>query len=292
LISLYCVWAFTFRNPTLDASTVQTYLNGVSGWHEQARQETGLPLLNPKKTSSVRLTLAVALRHYKKPSKAKRPISIEQWKAVFSTAFANTRSGKHQQLVLLLCTLGPLRPTASSRIVVKYSITRNGELLFHSDSDIKIIQSDSSNIHPYILVYIRRDKNVTSRNPREHFIPHYFLGFKPVQILQKYLLEQRPPSGSYLLSAPIGKTGFRTTKYTAQGKAISTAFARTFPGHPLIPFVSGGTPRKSLAQWLWDAGHERRLIADIGGWATTHDAVDGYFRTQGKKILQVLMSLH
>ena len=43
--------------------------------------------------------------------------------------------------------------------------------------------------------------------------------------------------------------------------------------------------RKSLAQWLWDDGHCRRIIADAGGWFLKRDAVDMYFKTARHHIL-------
>ena len=46
-----------------------------------------------------------------------------------------------------------------------------------------------------------------------------------------------------------------------------------------------------MAQWLWDAGHSKRVIADVGGWRTREDAVDGYFRTQGAAVLRILRAL-
>ena len=49
--------------------------------------------------------------------------------------------------------------------------------------------------------------------------------------------------------------------------------------------------RKSLAQWLWDDGHCRRIIADAGGWFLKRDAVDMYFKTARHIILNAVKSI-
>eukprot|EP00238_Polyblepharides_amylifera_P000975 CAMPEP_0196572842 /NCGR_PEP_ID=MMETSP1081-20130531/2821_1 /TAXON_ID=36882 /ORGANISM="Pyramimonas amylifera, Strain CCMP720" /LENGTH=355 /DNA_ID=CAMNT_0041890303 /DNA_START=887 /DNA_END=1954 /DNA_ORIENTATION=- len=292
ILVLYVIWALTWRpQGILDSSTVVTYLNGLSTWHEQARAATGFNMVNPKKTAEVRSALRVAIKHYKKPSCAKRPMTIAQWTLMLKSGFKDTRSGRHQQLCLLLCTLGPLRPSASAHLRCLYRVVGN-KLVFSKDSDVKIVTGDATDDRPYVLIRVRKDKNVTSANPRYHYIPDKCLGVQCVLLLAEYLLVERPPSGSYLLSAPIGKSAFRLTRYTAQGASFRKAFERVFPNDPFAQYVSGGSPRKSLAQWLWDNGQERRLIADVGGWFTGQDAVDSYFKTQGIRILQVLRDLH
>ena len=49
--------------------------------------------------------------------------------------------------------------------------------------------------------------------------------------------------------------------------------------------------RKSLAQWLWDDGHCRRIIADAGGWFLKRDAVDMYFKTARHIILAAVKNV-
>jgi hypothetical protein len=49
--------------------------------------------------------------------------------------------------------------------------------------------------------------------------------------------------------------------------------------------------RKSLAQWLWDDGHCRRIIADAGGWFLKRDAVDMYFKTARHIILSAVKNV-
>ena len=49
--------------------------------------------------------------------------------------------------------------------------------------------------------------------------------------------------------------------------------------------------RKSLAQWLWNDGVCRRIIADAGGWFLKRDAVDLYFRTARETILNAVRNV-
>ncbi len=99
----------------------------------------------------------------------------------------------------------------------------------------------------------------------------------------------RPPSGGPLFAKPT-KKGFASKGSNASAD-IKRAYKRTC-SHGAIEYDAAihdslGTHsgRKSLAQWLWDEGHCRRIIADAGGWFLKRDAVDLYFKTARHIIL-------
>jgi hypothetical protein len=121
-------------------------------------------------------------------------------------------------------------------------------------------------------------------------IPHSALGARPVQLLRDYLLLRRPPSGGFLFAAPRGKS-FRETRYSNFNEALRKAYIKAFPDATDAKRYAGGSPRKTLAQLIWDAGYSKRILADVGGWALRTDAVDIYFQTQGHQILQLLHGL-
>ena len=111
--------------------------------------------------------------------------------------------------------------------------------------------------------------------------------------LLSYLREARPPSGGYLLSAPksiVNKT-FRPGRFTAMAQAFKRAFRKVYPLDPLVDLIGSHSGRKSLAQWLWNDGHCRRVIADAGGWFLKRDAVDLYFKTAARTILTAVRNI-
>ena len=55
--------------------------------------------------------------------------------------------------------------------------------------------------------------------------------------------------------------------------------------------MGGQSCRKSLAQWLWDDGWDKRVIADSGGWKLQREAVDIYFKTGRTKLLWAMRHL-
>jgi hypothetical protein len=289
-VGLYIAYSLTVRPEPLDSTSIQTYLGGVSAWHEQAREATGLPLVNPIKTRMVRSIISVALKRYKKRSKAKLPFSLAQWSGIMQRGFKATASGDHQRLFLCFATLGPLRPSACSRICVKYRVSRQGQLIFRNSSQLKIITNDPSWEHPYISAEVFTDKNLDARKTRTVVIPHSALGIKPVKMLRDYLLQHRPPSGGFLFAAPQGRF-FRSTRYSNFSNALRKAYSTAFPDASDIKKYAGGTPRKTLSQLIWDAGYSKRILADVGGWALRTDAVDIYFKTQGHQILHLLHGL-
>ena len=64
-----------------------------------------------------------------------------------------------------------------------------------------------------------------------------------------------------------------------------------FPLDATVELIGSHSGRKSLAQWLWNAGHCRRVIADAGGWFMKRDAVDLYFKTARHTILSMVRNV-
>jgi hypothetical protein len=59
-----------------------------------------------------------------------------------------------------------------------------------------------------------------------------------------------------------------------------------------VATYGGGSPRKSLAQWLYHCHVPRHVIADIGGWALTNrDAMDSYHTTEPRMTMEVKAAL-
>jgi hypothetical protein len=58
---------------------------------------------------------------------------------------------------------------------------------------------------------------------------------------------------------------------------------------PKILVLTVAESDKTMAQWLWDDGYPRRLIADMGGWFIKRDAIDLYFTTGRSVILKAAM---
>jgi hypothetical protein len=293
-VVMYIAYSLEFREPRLDASSLATYLHGVSVWHTAARSVTGLPLVNPVKTAVVRQAMRVARAYYKLQSRAMSPLSIAAWLRVYHVGFGSGRAGAHQRLAFVLCTFGPLRPGASARLRVFYRVAPGGAVEYGPESDVWVVRDDVAHPRPYVCIRVRpgMDKNVDGRRERVCFIPSVVLGVPVVSLLEGYLACSGPPSGAFLLQAPSGRCGHRSTPYGGHCRAFRAAYTRALPAG-VVPSsrVGGGTPRKSLSQWLWDAGYAKRVIADVGGWRTREDAVDGYFRTQGPAVLRILERL-
>ena len=108
-----------------------------------------------------------------------------------------------------------------------------------------------------------------------------------------------PPSGAYLLSAPrtqaLQPATFNASLYTGLSRTFRTAYLRAYPDASQrtadISRVSSHSGRKSLSQWLWDAYRSERLIADVGHWHCTRDAVHLYFNYTQATILRCIAAL-
>ena len=132
-----------------------------------------------------------------------------------------------------------------------------------------------------------------SRHEVYAYIPYYVrsLDIYPVQMLEHYLRTFRPPSGGFLLSAPlttaVRPATFRTTSYSGFAAAFRSAYARACPlgGATALDRVASHSGRKSLAQWLFDAYASHKLIAHVGHWACREDALDAYYKSSPYTII-------
>ena len=123
-------------------------------------------------------------------------------------------------------------------------------------------------------------------------IPSEGLGINIVCDLEQYLRLVGPPSGGYLLAAPLGSGKFRITVYSAHSRAFQAAYKRAHPVLALQPGklegIGGGTPRKSMAQWRYRVRHSKWVIVDICGWShSDRDVADVYFGTEHDTILGI-----
>jgi len=290
----YMAFCVQDRCPVLDGSTVETMLAGISAWHEQARVAVGGGISNPCRSALVRRLRGVMKREFKKPSRAKRGWAIQEWRKVVR-CFSSDRVGRHNALVVMLCALGPFRPVAATNITVRYEVRRDGEgkkwVRYLQGSGIWVERLDPRWPRPYIVVHLKRDKNVHASKVRFVPIPDVCMGIHPVEMLEDYLVKVGPPSGGRLLVAPQGTTGFRKTRYTACCALFKRLHNAAFPNSG-DHMVGGGTPRKSMPMWMWRAGHSRRKIADVCGWSIRDKrACDSYIWTDVDLQLKVKRGL-
>ncbi|KAK3251817.1 hypothetical protein CYMTET_38870 [Cymbomonas tetramitiformis] len=85
-----------------------------------------------------------------------------------------------------------------------------------------------------------------------------------------------------------GAAGWYAAPYTGFGRAYQKAFTRVFPDQGDAGHYGGGSPRKSLGQWLWTYGWPHRVISAAGGWYTSKVAMHLYFTPHRFTILQAL----
>ncbi|KAK3251804.1 hypothetical protein CYMTET_38860 [Cymbomonas tetramitiformis] len=76
---------------------------------------------------------------------------------------------------------------------------------------------------------------------------------------------------------PLGAAGWYAAPYTGFGRAYQKAYTRVFPDQGDAGHYGGGSPRKSLGQWLWTYGWPHRVISAAGGWYTSKVAMHLYF---------------
>ena len=298
-LECYVVWAVHERVPRLDTSSIRTNLSGVSAWHKDVQTVVGVALLNPRRTTAVRTLLKIADENFKLASKAMGCLSYAEWSGVLARGFPDSRSGRHRALLFVLCTVCPLRPAAAAQLVIVYHVGADGLIVYGADSQVEVVRRSADWPSPYLLIHLgrnnaRADKNVDAMHTRSIPVPSEMLGCQPVEMLERYLAVERPPSGGLLLSAPLGAVGFRTTAYTLACKAVKEAYELAHPGMLAISnlAIGGSTPRKSVTQWLWEAGHSKRAISDLGGWRSKKEGVDYYFTTSRVQMLTIKANLN
>ena len=291
----YIAYSLMVREVILDAASVDIYLSGVRAWHEQAKFETGGAVKNPVSATVVRSALRIALKNFKKESDPTRPLELDEWSGMMARGFdLHTRVGRHHQLVVVLCALGPLRPVAAKHLTCTYTLRLDGSVSYAQESHVRVVRPrDGGRRGAYILLKVAYDKNLKRGESRLHPIPYKAMGVRPVELLEDYLREVCPPSGGYLLTAPKGlRHDFYGGKYTAFPTAVRNAFERAFPGVD-SEHIGGSSPRKCMPQWMHEAGHSLEEIADVGGWALRAklDAVHTYFKTRLQRQLAIKRGL-
>jgi hypothetical protein len=302
LLIAFSMYSLVWRD--LDTSTIYSHLVSVGEWHDYVRQvfqrafpDTVVRFHNPMHNEEVQEMLTTLGENYKKKSRARISLTIEQARAMFAHGFKNTPSGDHNKLAVVFSLLGMLRQKAATHLIIRYRIVVNDSGIqsveYLEGSNVRAVRDGDLGDH--ILIDVDVDKNVNALKRRKAYIPDEVraLGLFPVHMLEHYLIKYRPPSGGFLLAAPRSaklKT-FRTNRFTGLSNAVKRAFSAVFPRDASVDLVGSHSGRKSLAQWLWNAGHCRRVIADAGGWFMKRDAVDLYFKTAPKMILHAVRTV-
>ena len=259
------------------------------------------PLSSPLDSPSIAQLLTAVRRRSRRTPKGRLPLLRSEFLAIYDRGFdVRLPSGMHRRLALMLLNLGCLRRNAAARLVVRYTVSFNGSVTFGDLSDVKVLH-DPDTLQHYISLRIMCDKNVLPSDEVFAYIPAHVpsLGVRPVALLLDYLRRVRPPSGGYLLAAPRSTSfppfSFFKTPYSAFNDAFRRAYARAVPDPAArsVPLqrVGSHSGRKSLAQWLWDAHSNLRLIADVGHWRCSGDAMQVYFVSSRATILRCLSNL-
>ena len=240
-VANYLVYSVTCREPdTLDSSSVVNYAAGQSLWHDMVREQTGLPLVNPYKTKRVRRLVKHLSENYKKPSKAKRPWSIPQARRIYRRGFKDTRAGRHQRLCFMFSNLGMLRKNAARFLRVKYTI-RAGRVRYAASSPVKVVSPTKA--RRFIHAKVNADKNVNALKQRDVYIPDevHRLMLSPVDMLEEYILRERPPSGFSYSPPRSARRASAPTPTPTKARPSK----RPTPAHTL---ARPTTPRTALAR--------------------------------------------
>ena len=286
----------------LDSSTVKLRFNAAYDIYDYARTRLGLrALANPLRDPEVVMFTRITDANYKKRSRARCSVPIHVVAKMLQYGWDVTRQvGLWGRLRWTFLNLGMLRVGGANALIVDYEIMTDASgalcVVFNPESDVKTLLDDISG-EMFVDCSIDKDKNVGSWNRRHAYIPGYVPGLdaSPVLWLHEYLIHVRPPAGGPLFVKPT-KKGFAAKAGNASND-IKVAYKRsctlsTVPMdtemHAALGTHSG---RKSLAQWLWDDGHCRRIIADAGGWFLKRDAVDMYFKTARHIILAAVRNV-
>ena len=270
--------------------------------------------VNYKKPSKAKLSFSVAqikrmVQHGYNSQGLEKPGESPggQWG---SRRRAQLRTNYHHRMCLTFLTIGLLRMNAASALKVHYKLDTSyppghiRRIVFLEESDVKVKFDDQTGLY-YIEVNVEADKNVNARKRRFAFIPEEImaLGLFPVQDLIHYLTYYYSPTdeghNNFLFRAPNGGRWQWTKKsftnkgnvggFTNWSDVIKSMYQYAFPQAVDAKDFGSHSGRKTMAQWLWDDGYPRRLIADMGGWFIKRDAIDLYFTTGRSVILKAAM---
>ena len=200
----------------------------------------------------------------------------------------------------MLCTLGCLRRGAAVRLLARYRL-HGQRVVFDPASNVKVLYNDERREF-YIQLQVDHDKNVRVGDSVFAFVPAHIPGLavRPVDVLLDYLRRVRPPSGGYLLSAPRFRSmaaatakSFHSSAFGRMQEVFRAAVRRALPASSpaFLDRLGSHSGRKSLAQWLWDAYGNKRLICDVGHWKSREDAASIYFCSSRQVILDSLTRL-
>ena len=216
-----------------------------------------------------------------------------------------TRRGRWARLYNIVLNFLMLRNVAASHLRVAYDVTIDADgresVVFSSKTEIGV-RFDTAFGADIVYANVREDKNVDARRAAEGgrkaycpaVLPNFGIDFG--RDLVEYILYVRPPSGGPLLIRPSKKGfGFDSVKSNNFSKDyLQPAYRQAFPdvSPDYLRRLGTHSGRLTLAQLLWNAGFERRLIADAGGWFIKREAVDLYFSTASLHILQAMAALN
>jgi hypothetical protein len=302
-----------------DGSTIGGILLTVSNFHEKLKLHD-LHVVNPMKTKAGRALIQRMEVDFKKPSKAKHAFSLAQMKKMYHQGCdvhgfgranepaggpwgtkrrAKLRMNWHHRIGLMFLNIGCLRQNAAAALRIVYRLNDNvyGGVEFLPGSDVAVLLDETLNVR-FIDILIDADK---VKSTRKGYIPEAIVALdaRLVDDFLYYVRTFRPVSGGYLFVAPNGganqwfppqnnKKG-NLGGFTNWSQMVQSMYQRAFPGATDWKLYGSHSGRKSLAQWLWDDGFPRRLIADIGGWFIKKDAMDLYFSSSRFVILKALI---
>ena len=288
----YVVWLLVHAN--YDSSTIRSSLQSVHDLFEYVRRDLGLDKIpNPVRHPLLREFLTTVGANFKKPSQARVSIPLEHAPRLLAVGLSGeSRKQRHLRLFYIFLTLGMLRNNAAGQLRVFYEVDILGRVRLLPESDVQAL-TDATGL--YLRAKVDVDKNVTAETERFAYLPECpYLGVNPAVELFSYLRDVRPPSGGYLFAEPHQRgTAFSVKPFKGFGKPLKHAYLRAYPltDPAFVSRLGSHSGRKSLAQWLWEAGWSKRLIADAGGWFIKREAVDLYFATSPEMILTAIRTL-
>ena len=287
----------TITNRVQSIGALYSYLRVFLGW-----RFVRSPLREPSVIEAGRILGA----NFKKEGGGRLPLSFAELHGLMARGFTGrTRRGRWARLYNTVLNFLMLRNVAASHLNVAYDIAidadGNETVVFLPLTEIGVWFDTAFNAD-IVYANVREDKNVDARRAADGgrkaycpaVLPNFGIDFG--KDLIDYILYVRPPSGGPLLTRPSKKGfGFDSVKSNNFSKDyLQPAYKQAFPDVSAEYLRRLGTHsgRLTLAQLLWNAGFERRLIADAGGWFIKREAVDLYFSTASLHILQAMAALN
>jgi hypothetical protein len=297
----YAVSALSGAKP-LDSSTIKLYMLSVGDVYEYCRVTLRMGgVRNPLRDAQLVAILRTLGINFKKAGGGAMALTVAELHGLYHNGFVGrTRRARWARLFFLGLNFGMLRNTAMWGVTVSYTVDSDGTVTFLADSKIKYYYHEQFGAFVFDII-IDDDKNMNALKAAQDGGRHaYIPGLLPhlhidvAAVVFDWLRTERPPSGGCLFAYPNKKGhGFSATPTTTFNATLRAAYKLAFPSaNPeYIRMLSSHSGRKTLAQLLWDAGFNRRLIADAGGWFIKREAMDLYFKTAPYVILNAIASL-